>query len=196
MATYDESENAMSNAITIWRAIAAAAVGTALSIGAAQANAKVTFRDVLKPNGHERSKALQRADGAACGTTGPTQELTTTLPVFEKCMRAKGWVLSRYTPDASVPVEGTVESYADTRGDAAGYPRGTDELHADTRACRASGAANINACLADSGWRLMATRHGPAARRRVYQTPDPTWIDPETGLPCHNTGIATVCSNY
>ena len=88
-------------------------------------------------------------------------ELTTTLPVFEKCMRAKGWVLGHYTPDASVPVEGTVESYADTRGDAAGHPRGTHELHADTRACRASGAASINRCLADSGWRLMATQRGP-----------------------------------
>jgi hypothetical protein len=30
MATYDETENVMSNAITIWRAIAAAAVGTAV----------------------------------------------------------------------------------------------------------------------------------------------------------------------
>ena len=186
----------MSNAITIWRAIAAAAVGTALSIGAAQANAKVTFRDVLKPNGHERSKVEQRADGVACGTAGPTHELTTTLPVFEKCMRAKGWVLSHYTPDGSAPVGGTLTSYADTRGDAAGHPRGTHELHADTRGCKASGVVNINRCLADNGWRRMATQHGPAARRRVYQKPDPTWIDPETGLTCHNTGIATVCSNY
>jgi hypothetical protein len=191
MATFDETENVMSNAITIWRAIAAAAVSTALSIGAAQANAKVTFRDVLKPNGHERSKAEKLADGAACGTAGPTHELTTTLPVFEKCMRAKGWVLGHYTPDASVPVE----SYADTRGDIAGHPRGTHELHADTRACRASGATSINRCLADSGWRLMATQRGPVARSPVYQQPDPTWIDPETGLRCQNTGIATVCSN-
>jgi hypothetical protein len=195
MATYEETENVMSNAITIWRAIAAAAVGTALSIGAAQAHAKVTFRDVLKPNGHERSKAEKLADGAACGTVGPAHELTTTLPVFEKCMRAKGWAFSHYTPDASVPVEGTVESYADTRGDAAGHPRGTRELHADTRACRAGGAANINRCLAGSGWRLMATQREPVARRPVYQQPDPTWIDPETGLRCQNTGIATVCSN-
>jgi hypothetical protein len=181
MATCDETEDVMSNAITIWRAIAVAAVGTA-----AQANAKVTFRDVLKPNGHERSKAEKLADGDACGTAGPAHELTTTLPVFEKCMRAKGWVLRHYTLDASVPVEGTVESCADTRGDAAGHPRGTHELHADTRACRASGAASINRCLADSGWRLMAKQRGPAARRPVYQEIDPTWIDPETGLRCHN----------
>jgi len=45
--------------------------------------------------------------------------------------------------------------------------------------------------------RLAAHGHatGPAARRPVYQQPDPTWIDPETGLRCQNTGIATVCSN-
>ena len=187
----------MSNAITIWSTIAAAAVGMTLSVGAAQANAKVTFRDVLKPNGHERSKAEKLADGDACGTVGPGHTLTTTLPVFEKCMRAKGWVFRHYTPDASVPVEGTVESYADTRGDAAGHPRGTHELHADERACRARGAANINKCLANRGWEIMARQHGPAPRHPVYEVPDPdpTWIDPETGLRCQNTGIATVCSN-
>jgi hypothetical protein len=37
-------------------------------------------------------------------------------------------------------------------------------------------------CMAKHGWRYQYTR-------RV-----PTWIDPETGLRCHNTGIATVCS--
>jgi hypothetical protein len=187
----------MSKTITIACAVAAAAVGVALSVGAAQANAKVTFRDVLKPNGHERTKAEQRAAGSACGTTGPTHELTTTLPVFEKCMRTKGWVLDHYSPDASVPVRGTVESYTDTRGDANGHPRGTAELHADTRACRASGTAHVNRCLAASGWRLMATQHGPAPRRYAPDTQpvDPTWIDPETGLRCYNTGIATICSN-
>jgi len=188
----------MANATRIWRTIAAAAVGTALSIGAAQANAKVTFRDVLKPNGHARSKAEQRADGRACGTSGSHQELTTTLPVFEKCMKARGWALVRYTPDGTPPVGGTLTSYADTRGDAAGHPRGTRALHADTRACRARGVANINKCLANSGWRLMARQHGPAPRHPVYAVPDPdpTWIDPDTGDRCENTGIATVCSNY
>src|SRR5215469_3817402 len=121
----------MSNAITIGRAVAAAAICAVLSVGAAQANDKVTFRDVLKPNGHERSKSEKLADGNACGTTGPTHTVTTTMPVFEKCMREKGWVLDHYSPDPSVRVEGTLESYTDTRGDAAGHPRGTPELHAD-----------------------------------------------------------------
>src|SRR5262249_17665628 len=110
----------MSAAKTMQRTIATAAVFTALSVSAAQANATVTFRDVLKPNGHERSKSEKLADGKACGTSGPTHTLRVTLPVFEKCMRAKGWVLDHYAPDSSVPVHGTVESYTDTRGDARG----------------------------------------------------------------------------
>jgi len=189
----------MSNAITIRRAVVAAALCGALSVVAAQANVKATFRDVLKPNGHERTKSEQLADGAACGTSGPAHTIETTMPAFEKCMRAKGWVLDHYGPDPSVPVQGTVHNYTDTRGDAEGHPRGDAALHADERACKARGAANLNRCLAESGWKLIYTQHGPAPRRpapRVDTRPDPTWIDPDTGLRCHNTGFATVCSNY
>ena len=57
--------------------------------------ARVTFRDVLKPNGHERSKAEKLADGDACGTSGPTHTVNVTMPVFEKCMQAKGWATPR-----------------------------------------------------------------------------------------------------
>src|SRR5215468_74448 len=109
MGTCGETENVMSNAITIWRAIAAAAVGTALSIGAAHANAKVTFWDVLKPHGHARSKAEKLADGAACGTTGPTHELTTTLPVFQKCMRPRAGC------SATIPRTPRCRSWAQSR---------------------------------------------------------------------------------
>src|SRR5579859_874730 len=77
----DQTEDVMSKAIIVGRAVAAIAVGAALSVTAAQANAKVTFRDVLKPDGHARTKAEQRADGQACGTSGPGRTLTTTLPV-------------------------------------------------------------------------------------------------------------------
>jgi hypothetical protein len=37
-------------------------------------------------------------------------------------------------------------------------------------------------CMARHGWRYQYTRQ------------EPTWIDPETGLRCRNTGFATVCS--
>jgi hypothetical protein len=187
----------MSNAITVRRAVAAAALCGVLSVCAAHADSTATFRDVLKPNGHARSKSEQLADGAACGTTGPTHTIQTTMPVFEKCMRAKGWVLDHYGPDPSVPVQGTLDTYTDTRGDADGHPRGNAALHADERACNARGSRNINKCLAESGWKLIYTQHGPAPRQSAPRPrPEPTWIDPDNGLRCHNTGFATVCSNY
>jgi hypothetical protein len=185
----------MSNAITIRLAIAVA-VGAVLSASAAQASDTVTFRDVLKPDGHARSKAEKLADGDACGASGPTHTIRTTMPVFEKCMRAKGWVLDHYAPDRSVPVHGTVENYTDTLGDAQGHPRGTAALHADTRACEARGSVSMKRCLAARGWQLIYTQHGPAPRRpapAIYTAREPTWVDPETGLTCHNTGIATIC---
>lgn len=145
-------------------AVAAAVVCTALSAGAAQAIDKVTFRDVLKPHGHTRSKSQKLADGRACGTVGPTHILSTTLPAFEKCMGAKGWALSRYAPDPSVRVRGTLEHYTDTHGDANGHPRGTAALHADERACKARGHGSLKQCLTARGWRLMLVQHGPAPR--------------------------------
>jgi len=175
---------------------AAAAICTALCVSAAHAD-KIIFKDVLRPNGQTRSEAAKTTDLMSCGMS-KNRAVKVVLPVFEKCMKAKGWALVRYTPDGTPPVGGTLTSYADTRGDAAGHPRGTRALHADTRACRARGVANINKCLANSGWRLMARQHGPAPRHPVYAVPDPdpTWIDPDTGDRCENTGIATVCSNY
>src|SRR5262249_28780786 len=94
-------EDVMSGSRTIWRTIAATALGAALFAGHAQAIDKVTFRDVLKPHGHARSKSEQYAAGRACGTYGPAHTLRTTLPVFEKCMRRRGWVLARYQRDPS-----------------------------------------------------------------------------------------------
>ena len=166
----------MTRARIFGRAVAAAVICAAVSAGAAQANDKVTFRDVLKPHGHTRSKSQQRADGRACGTVGPAQTLSTTLPAFEKCMGAKGWVLDHYTPDPSVRVRGTLEHYADTHGDANGHPRGTRALHADERACKARGHGNLKQCLAERGWRLMVVQHGPAPRVAARRQPSwPAW---------------------
>ena len=188
----------MPNAITFSRAVAAAALCAAFSISAAQANPTVTFKD-LKPNGHARSKSEKLADGDACGASGPRHTINVTMPVFEKCMRAKGWVLDHYGPDRSKAVHGTLESYTNTKGDAQGHPRGTAALHAAERACKAHRSGSIKQCLAARGWQLIYTQHGPAPHRpvRYAHTQRPTtWIDPDTGLTCHSEGIAQVCSNY
>ena len=43
--------------------------------------------------------------------------------------------------------------------------------------------ANYKRCMLQQGWRYQGTK------RERY------WIDPDTGLTCHNTGWATVCEN-
>jgi hypothetical protein len=72
----------MAKAGTIRHAVAAAAALMALSVGTAQANDTVSFRDVLNPHGHARSKSEKLADGRACGATGPAHTIrVTSFPV-------------------------------------------------------------------------------------------------------------------
>ena len=125
--------------------LAAAAALTALSVCAAQANDTVTFRDVLKPHGHARSKSQVFADGEACGTSGPAHTLSTTMPVFQKCMRAKGWVLDHYAADRSVPVHGTEKHYTDTRRDIRAAPPPCMRTSAHARAVAAARRGSSNA---------------------------------------------------
>jgi hypothetical protein len=70
---------------------------TALSLSLAQADT-YHFKDVLKPHGHERSMSAKLADGRSCGASGTT--FTGDVKAFEHCMRAHGWVVDRYIPDA------------------------------------------------------------------------------------------------
>jgi hypothetical protein len=165
--------------------LSASSALTAFSVGAAQANDKVTFRDVLKPHGHARSKSEQLADGAACGTSGPRHTIQVTMPVFEKCMRAKGWVLDHYASGTRAPAYGTDEHYTDTHGDARGHPRGTAALHADERVCerRGRGSARLKQCLAAHGWQLILTQHGRAPRVATQRqwTWSPGWGSSSSG---------------
>ena len=169
----------MSGFMTIGHAVAASALCLALSVSAAHANTGAVFRDVLKPNGHVRTSREKLADGVACGTSaGAHHTLQVTMPVFEKCMRGKGWAFDHYVPDpSSRPRRGSVESYTDTHGDSSGKPRGTAALHADERVCKAqtrsTASARVNQCLAAHGWTFMYAQHAPASR--VAAQPQRGW---------------------
>jgi hypothetical protein len=54
------------------------------------------FRDTLRPNGHDRSMAVKRADGRKCGTS---HDMFTAVAPFEQCMLARGWTLDHVIPD-------------------------------------------------------------------------------------------------
>lgn len=86
----------MSRARTIRHTAFATVAMMALSLGAANADTYY-FRDVLRPNGHERSMAAKFADGRACGATAG--HTFSNVPAFETCMRARGWVFDHYKAD-------------------------------------------------------------------------------------------------
>jgi hypothetical protein len=147
-----------------------------LTLNTAHADDGVTFRDVLKPGGKARSSAEKLADGDACGTTGPHHTISF-MPAFEKCMNGKGWVLDHYTSN-EIPAAGDkTDHYVDIKGDGHDHERGNAALQADTRTCRATARKNVDACLADHGWKYMLTKYGPTLphRRIVASAPQPSW---------------------
>jgi hypothetical protein len=163
-------EDVMSRYRTIHCTVAAAALGASLFAGHAHADAKAHFTDVLKPHGHQRGRAEEIVDAQACGASRTT--INTILPVFQKCMWGKGWVLDRLEPDPeSRPDRGTLSSYSDIRGDGTGHQRSDAALDSDTRLCEArvgdDGSARFRQCMAGRGWKFLFAQHAPAQRREV-----------------------------
>ncbi len=169
----------MSSTKTILCAVvAASALCAPLSVSAAALDATVTFRDVLKPNGHVRSPSEKLADGDACGTAGPHHVLQVTITAFEKCMQGKGWALDYFSPVAGTrPRSGSLTTYGDTQGDADGHPRDTAAFRADDRACRAqtrsSTSVRYKQCMAANGWKYLFAQYAPAPRAPAQ--PQWTW---------------------
>jgi hypothetical protein len=161
---------------TLPTTLAATLACAVLTLNGAHANDGVTFRDVLKPGGKARSSAQKLADGDACGTTGPHHTIAF-MPTFEKCMNAKGYVLDHYTSHETPAAGGKTDHYVDIKGDGHDHERGDGALQADTRACRAIAGKNINACLADRGWKYMLTKYGPPLphRHAVASAPQSSW---------------------
>jgi len=66
-----------------------------------------------------------------------------------------------------------------------------DDLEAATNDCDQQVGPNLNGVPTSAQYKRCMARHG---WRYAYTQREPTWIDPETGLRCHNTGFATICS--
>lgn len=145
-----------------------------ISVVSAHATTDVYFfKDVMKPGGHARSKALKQVDIAACSPTGNVY--VGGILAFEKCMKEKGWALDRIGPDpkASVP-RGTTIVYDDINA-TTGKPRGDAVIHADKRSCGRTGAEQsekFKQCMLQHGWRLAYIQHGAPVRYVRRQAPE------------------------
>jgi hypothetical protein len=153
----------MSNATKAPWVMAALATLTLLSVNAAQADTW-RFKDVLKPHGHARNMAAKYADGKACGANA--NHRFTDGSAFESCMRDRGWVVDRRTPERS-----DVAARQPRRGrtDPSRY------IDPDTGMdCQNHGG--------------VAICDPPKGTVKYY--------DPEQGLNCTRTGLVAVCSNF
>ena len=77
-------------------------------------------------------------------------------------------------------------------------PRNDDQLHEDGYSCDAQVGPDRNGvptsaayrqCMLSHGWRYQSVKREPAPQ---------TWIDPDTGLTCHEilNGFGSECSNF
>ena len=76
-------------------------------------------------------------------------------------------------------------------------PRNNDQLHQDGyiatrrwgRTDRRADAGGFKQCMLGRGWRYQSVKREPAPQ---------TWIDPDTGLTCHDIlgGFGSECSNF
>jgi hypothetical protein len=77
-------------------------------------------------------------------------------------------------------------------------PRNDDQLHEDGYSCDGSVGPDRNGaptsaaykqCMLSRGWRYQSVKREPAPQ---------TWIDPDTGLTCHDIlgGFGSECSNF
>ena len=57
------------------------------------------FKDVLRPGGQARSRAVEYADWRACGADADGNFKNAAK--FKACMRTHGWAVDKYTPDRS-----------------------------------------------------------------------------------------------
>src|ERR1035438_1960903 len=120
------------------------------------------FKDIQRPNGHDRSQAVKNADAETCGWTSDGRILTSEA-AMARCMRSHGWAISQYIPDAAGADDDSA-TYTDVR---AGGNRGDSEVNADGLKCDPNGVMSktsraFEQCMLSHGWRFYAY-HAPNA---------------------------------
>jgi hypothetical protein len=70
---------------------------------------------------------------------------------------------------------------------------GDGDMAAASDACELQVGRNLNGVPTSPQFKRCMARHG---WRYAYTRREHTWVDPDTGLTCHNEGIASVCSNF
>jgi hypothetical protein len=134
-------------------------IGGALTTTAAE---KDVYKDVLRPNGHERSMAAKRADIRACGAANGVGDLD--FPKANECMRAHGWVLAHVVPDPRLADDGYDH---DIYNDITKKARGDAALNAATDACAGQfgrpttgteTSSKFKQCMLGHGWQYARTQ--------------------------------------
>jgi hypothetical protein len=200
-----ELEKAMSTVGGFRKCVMTTTILVAFSLGGALHAAASTdvYRDIRKPNGHERDLAAKQTDFAACGYPGSTPVPNREFPRFNKCMHAHDWVVDHVIPDPDEqnlddPTK-TVVHFDDLKKQSNGAWRGDAALQTDTRSCGRDGVIDYESrvfkqCMRSLGWRFAYTKR---ATEKTWQETDPDTGALLTCKPFKVFGITgSDCSNF
>jgi hypothetical protein len=173
-----ELERAMTTKRIVRQSLITAAVLSALTLaGVLSASAESNvYKDISKPNGHERSSAIKLADSRACGADRQ-RDLPPDIAGFNACMYAHGWMLDHVIEDRQVFHDGNDHDIYDN---IAKQARGDAAAQVDGRFCTARFGATPNGtetssafkqCMLGRGWRFSSTQRAPTAPNYARRQP-------------------------
>jgi hypothetical protein len=133
------------------------------------------YKDIRKPNGHDRTSAIKLADSRACGAS-KQRDLPPDIAGFNACMYAHGWALDHVIPDPPLARDGNDHDFYDN---VAKKARGDAALSVDTRFCISkfgapkNGAETSSAfkqCMLGRGWQYSYTQRAPVSSGSTYSS--------------------------
>jgi hypothetical protein len=175
----------MTSKRAFYRCLVTTAALTAFALaGAAPALSAPTetysYKDIQRPNGHERGRIAKIADAKACGASKDLI-LPTDVTKFNACMQAHGWAFDSSVRNSALATDGTDH---EIYNNVSKQPRGDAELKAATSSCsRQFGtpltgtetSSEFKQCMLSHGWQYGYTERAPAstvASRDSYDLPD------------------------